>query len=118
MSLVTSSAYTETWRTSYYFNTAAGVDIFFDCFAEQQRAMLHPDYTDEEIRLEVRNFGVTQGADGRRRLEEKGTVYNEMVASMANGALAGLAGAEPRRLRHPPHRSRSTRAASRRASGR
>ena len=86
MSLVTSSAYTETWRTSYFFNTAAGVDTFFDYFAEQQRAMLHPDYSDAEIRLEVRNFGVTQGADGRRRLEEKGTVYNEMVASMANGA--------------------------------
>ena len=64
MSLVTSSAYTETWRTSYFFNTAAGVDTFFDFFAEQQRAMLHPDYSDAEIRLEVRNFGVTQGADG------------------------------------------------------
>jgi hypothetical protein len=86
MSLVTSSAYTETWRTSYFFNTAAGVDTFFDYFAEQQRAMLHPDYSDAEIRLEVRNFGVTRGADGRLRLEEKGTVYNEMVASMANGA--------------------------------
>src|SRR3954470_15870385 len=30
MSLATSSAYTETWRTSYFFNTAAGVDTFFD----------------------------------------------------------------------------------------
>ena len=86
MSLVSSSAYTETWRTSYFFNTAAGVDTFFDIFAEQQRAMLHPDYSDAEIRLEVRNFGVTQGADGTLRLEEKGTVYNEMVASMANGS--------------------------------
>jgi Zn-dependent M16 (insulinase) family peptidase len=86
MSLITSSAYTETWRTSYFFNTAAGVDTFFDYFAEQQRAMLHPDYSDAEIRLEVRNFGVTREPDGRLRLEEKGTVYNEMVASMANGA--------------------------------
>ena len=85
MSLATSSAYTETWRTSYFFNTAAGVDTFFDLFAEQQRAMLHPDYSDAEIRLEVRNFGVTKSADGSLRLEEKGTVYNEMVASMANG---------------------------------
>ena len=56
------------------------------CFAEQQRAMLHPDYSDAEIRLEVRNFGVTKSADGTLRLEEKGTVYNEMVASMANGS--------------------------------
>ena len=48
--------------------------------------MLHPDYSDAEIRLEVRNFGVTKNADGSLRLEEKGTVYNEMVASMANGS--------------------------------
>lgn len=86
MSLVGNSAYTETWRTSYFFNTSAGLDTFFDLFAEQQRAMLHPDYSDAEIRLEVRNFGVTKNADGSMRLEEKGTVYNEMVASMANGA--------------------------------
>ena len=85
MTLVTHSAYTETWRTSYFFNTNAGVDTFFDVYAEQQHAMLHPDYTDGEIRLEVRNFGVTKNADGTLRLEEKGTVYNEMVASMANG---------------------------------
>lgn len=85
MSLVTHSAYTETWRTSYMFNTAAGIDTFFDIFAQQQHAMLRPDYSDAEIRLEVRNFGVTQGGDGQLRLEEKGTVYNEMVASMANG---------------------------------
>lgn len=84
MSLVTHSAYTETWRTSYSFNTAAGIDAFFDIYAEQQRAMLHPDYSDDEIRLEVRNFGVTRNADGTLRLEEKGTVYNEMLASMAN----------------------------------
>ncbi|HEY6087103.1 MAG TPA: hypothetical protein VIV84_05130 [Burkholderiaceae bacterium] len=86
MSLVTDSAYTETWRTSYFFNTSAGLDTFFDIYAEQQRAMLHPDYSDAEIRLEVRNFGVTKAADGTLGLEEKGTVYNEMVASMANGA--------------------------------
>src|SRR5688572_8955265 len=85
MSLVTHSAFTQTWRTSYFFNTAAGTDVFFDVFAEQQRAMLHPDYSDAEIRLEVRNFGVTKNADGTLRLEEKGSVYNEMVASMANG---------------------------------
>jgi Zn-dependent M16 (insulinase) family peptidase len=86
MTLVTHSAYTETWRTSYFFNTNAGIDTFFDVYAEQQHAMLHPDYSDGEIRLEVRNFGVTKNPDGTLRLEEKGTVYNEMVASMANGA--------------------------------
>ena len=84
MSLVTHSAYIEAWRTSYMFNTTAGVDTFFDIFAQQQQAMLHPDYSDAEIRLEVRNFGVTKAGDGKLRLEEKGTVYNEMVASTAN----------------------------------
>ena len=86
MSLVTQSAYTETWRTSYFFNTSAGIDTFFDIYAEQQHAMLHPDYSDAEIRLEVRNFGVTRNADGTLRLEEKGPVYNEMVASMATAS--------------------------------
>jgi Zn-dependent M16 (insulinase) family peptidase len=84
MSLVTHSAFTQTWRTSYFFNTTAGTDAFFDVFAEQQRAMLHPDYSDAEIKLEVRNFGVTKNPDGTLRLEEKGSVYNEMVASMSN----------------------------------
>jgi Zn-dependent M16 (insulinase) family peptidase len=46
-------------------------------------ALLHPDYTDEEIRREVRNFGVAgNAADKTLRLEEKGTVYNEMVSTM------------------------------------
>ena len=43
--------------------------------------MLYPDYTDDEIRREVRNFGVIEDGDGTLRLEEKGTVYNEMVSS-------------------------------------
>ena len=48
-------------------------------FADQLDALLNPDYTDEEIRREVRNFGVDKADDGTLRLEEKGTVYNEMV---------------------------------------
>lgn len=84
MSLAGSTAFTQQWRTSYMFNTAAGADVFFDLYAEQLKAMLHPNYTDEEIRREVRNFGVTQNADGTLRLEERGPVYNEMVSSTAN----------------------------------
>ena len=39
-------------------------------------------YTDEEIRREVRNFGVDEDPKtGTLSLEEKGTVYNEMVSS-------------------------------------
>ena len=45
-------------------------------------ALLNPDYTDEEIRREVRNFGVDKADDGKLVLEEKGTVYNEMVRTI------------------------------------
>jgi Zn-dependent M16 (insulinase) family peptidase len=79
MALATSSAFTAQWRTAYHFHTVAGPDVFWDVFADQLDATLHPDYTDEEIRREVRNFGVEKADDGTLHLEEKGTVYNEMV---------------------------------------
>lgn len=82
MSLASSTAFTEQWRTSYHFHTAAGPEVFYQLFERKVDALLHPDYTDEEIRREVRNFGVTENpADKTLRLEEKGTVYNEMVSS-------------------------------------
>lgn len=84
MWLSSSSAFTQQWRTSYHFNTSAGKDVFFDLFAAELNALLHPNYTDEEIRREVRSFGVTQNPDGTLRLEEKGSVYNEMTSSSAN----------------------------------
>src|SRR6188508_1007010 len=85
MSLSVSTAFTMQWRTCYSFYTSAGADVFHDEFRRRLDAMLHPDYTDEEIRREVRNFGVTEsaGAAGgppRLGLEEKGSVYNEMVS--------------------------------------
>lgn len=79
--LVGSSAFTAQWRTVYHFNTQAGVDAYFTVLERQLDALLHPDYTDEEIRREVANFGVVEHADGTLSLEEKGTVYNEMVSS-------------------------------------
>jgi len=82
--LSSSTAFTQQWRTSYHFNTTAGKEVFFDLFAAELNALLHPNYTDEEIRREVRSFGVTQNADGTLRLEEKGSVYNEMTSSSAN----------------------------------
>lgn len=83
MSLTESNAFTMQWRTVYNFNTGAGAEVFFKLFERQVDALLHPDYTDEEIRREVRNFGVTENpADKTLRLEEKGSVYNEMVSSM------------------------------------
>jgi Zn-dependent M16 (insulinase) family peptidase len=84
MWLSTSTAFTQQWRTSYHFNTTAGKDVFFDLFAAELNALLHPNYTDEEIRREVRSFGVTENPDGTLRLEEKGSVYNEMTSSSAN----------------------------------
>ena len=83
MALADSSAFTMQWRTCYSFYTSAGVDVFFDQAERRLDALLHPDYTDEEVRREVRNFGVAENArDQTLRLEEKGTVYNEMVSSM------------------------------------
>jgi len=84
MWLVSSSAFTEQLQTCYHFNTAAGADVFFDLFAAEMDALLHPNYTDEEIRREVCNFGVADGPNNTQRLEEKGSVYNEMVSSTAN----------------------------------
>jgi hypothetical protein len=79
MALAESSAFTAQWRTAYHFHTVAGHDVFWPVMENHLDALLHPDYTDEEIRREVRNFGVDRADDGTLRLEEKGTVYNEMV---------------------------------------
>jgi hypothetical protein len=79
MALAESSAFTAQWRTAYHFHTVAGEQVFWPVMANHLDALLNPDYTDEEIRREVRNFGVDKADDGTLRLEEKGTVYNEMV---------------------------------------
>ncbi|HEY3055804.1 MAG TPA: hypothetical protein VGK31_07735 [Thermoanaerobaculia bacterium] len=79
-----STAFTGQWRTNYPFNTAAGPDVFFNLYSRQLQALLHPNYSDEEIRREVRNFGVTESPDKTLRLEEKGSVYNEMISSSGN----------------------------------
>jgi len=85
MTLTESNAFTMQWRTCYDLNTKAGLPVFYDEFKLQLQALLHPDYTDEEIRREVRNFGVSENpASHDLRLEEKGTVYNEMTSSMNN----------------------------------
>ena len=89
MSLANSSAFTLQWRTCYDFLTNAGPEVFYQQFNQRMDALLHPDYSDEEIRREVRNFGVTENpADHSLRLEEKGTVYNEMVGSTASQDFA------------------------------
>ncbi len=83
MTLTEATAFTMQWRTCYPFNTRAGLSVFYDEFKLELDALLHADYTDEEIRREVRNFGVSENpATHQERLEEKGTVYNEMTSSM------------------------------------
>ncbi len=82
MSLGNSSAFTQQIRTCYHFNTSAGSETFFNLFEAKLDAMIHPNYSDEEIRREVRNMGVAvNNENGSKYLEEKGTVYNEMVSS-------------------------------------
>src|SRR5437764_547227 len=84
MWLSQSNAFTEQLRTAYNFNTNAGSETFFKMLDAQLNALLRPDYTDEEIRREVRNFGVSENPDHTLKLEEKGSVYNEMTSSSSS----------------------------------
>lgn len=84
MSLAQSNAFTSQLHTVYDFNTAAGGEVFYDLFERFLDALLYPDYTDEEVSREVRNWGITQNPDSTLRLEEKGSVYNEMSTTMNN----------------------------------
>jgi len=84
MSLTQSNASTYQTLTDYQFNTAGGAESFYDVFNEYITVLLYPDYTEEEVRREVRNWGVTENPDKSLRLEEKGSVYNEMTSSMNN----------------------------------
>ncbi len=82
MSLGQSSAYTMQLQTCYHFNTSAGPEVFYSLLQAQLNALIHPNYSDEEIRREVCNMGVRlDPSDSSLHLEEKGTVYNEMVSS-------------------------------------
>lgn len=84
MSLTQSNASTYQTFTNYQFNTAGGPESFYKVFNEYIDVLLHPDYAEEEVRREVRNWGITENPDKTLRLEEQGTVYNEMTSSMNN----------------------------------
>lgn len=85
MSLAFSNAFTQQIYTAYHFNTAAGGSVFYKLFEQYLDALLHPDYSDEEVHREVCNWGVAEdAATGRLKIEEKGSVYNEMKTSMNN----------------------------------
>ena len=82
MTLGNSTAYTSQIKTCYHFNAISGVEAFYDLLEAKLLALLQPDYTDEEIRREMCHLGVTENAEtGKLELEEKGTVYTEMVSS-------------------------------------
>jgi Zn-dependent M16 (insulinase) family peptidase len=83
------SAATWQYRTGYHFHTSAGTDAFWGILRTQLDALLHPDYSDEDIRREVRNFGVARLPDGRLMLDEKGTVYNEVVRTYESPSTLG-----------------------------
>ncbi len=83
LSMIESTAFTQQLKTCYPFAANAGTDAFFDHLGRSLHALLHPDYTDEEIRREVRHFGVKTNAAGELELEEKGTIYTEMVSATA-----------------------------------
>jgi Zn-dependent M16 (insulinase) family peptidase len=76
--------------TGYMLNTAAGMEDFYRLLEAYLDTLLHPDFTDEEVRREVYNPEVQgDAAAGTLSIEEKGTVYNEMVSGMEKPDLAG-----------------------------
>jgi len=82
MTLADSSAFTQRARTVYHLHVSAGIDAYFNVLERRLNALLNPDYSDEEIRREVHNYSVTvDETEGTLRLEEGGTVYNEMVSA-------------------------------------
>lgn len=82
MSLIESTAWTSQTDVCYSWNCAAGKRTFFRSVEQYLEALLLPDYTDEEIRREVCHVGpVRDEAAGTLSLDEKGTIYQEMVSS-------------------------------------
>jgi Zn-dependent M16 (insulinase) family peptidase len=69
--------------TNYQMSSAAGPAEFYELTETFLSALAHPDFTDEEIRREVAHYAVAEDS-AALQLEEKGTVYNEMVSRMEN----------------------------------
>ncbi len=86
MSLAVSNAFTSQLHTAYNFYTGAGADVFYGLFNSYMDALLNPDYTNEEVKREVRNWGVSEAPDKTLSIKEKGSVYNEMSTTMNDPA--------------------------------
>jgi Zn-dependent M16 (insulinase) family peptidase len=67
--------------TNYQFSCAGGIDAFWRLLGPFMDALLSPDFSDEEVRGEVYRLDAVADRSGSVALEEKGTVYNEMVAA-------------------------------------
>ena len=93
-----------------------GRSAFWGILRTQLDALLHPDYSDEEIRREVRNFGVGKRPDGTLALDEKGTVYNEMVRTYESPSTPRVGRARAAGLRRRPPARPVAAAARRRGS--
>ncbi|MFH2036984.1 MAG: insulinase family protein, partial [Candidatus Zixiibacteriota bacterium] len=85
MALANSTAGTGQLTTGYHFNTTAGPETFYDVLEAKLNALINPDFTDEEIRREVCHIGIVEDPQtGNLSVDEKGTVYTEMVSSFQN----------------------------------
>jgi Zn-dependent M16 (insulinase) family peptidase len=82
MSLVESTAWTSQTDVCYSWSCAAGKETFFRSVEQYLDALLLPDYSDEEIRREVCHIGPAKDeATGALSVDEKGTIYQEMVST-------------------------------------
>jgi len=90
MSMGSNSAGTYRDKTLYHFHTAGGRQSFLELTYRMFDTLLHPDFTDEEIRREVAHLGVMEDPEtGELSVEERGTVYLEMVSAFEKpGSLA------------------------------
>lgn len=67
---------------AYHYNCSGGKEAFFSLLGPYLDTIINPDFSDEEIRREVCHIGVFEDPEtGQLSIDEKGTIYNEMVSS-------------------------------------
>ena len=81
MCLAENTAATYPDVTNYQFSCAGGTDAFWRLFGPFAGALFSPDFSDGEVRGEVYRMDAVADGNGSVALEEKGTVYNEMVSA-------------------------------------
>ncbi len=101
MNLGSHSAFTARDRTVYHINAAGDPHSFAGLLFKFLDSLIKPDFTDEEIRREVWHLGAkaVPGTD-TLALEEKGTVYLEMLSSFEKPGT--LLWSHSRRLAYGP----------------